>query len=140
MGQYVVAGEVYKDGTVKVNGQVVATDAITAGRQNISGSTKVTTNGTTFYRRPPSVSFVSSPLSAYVVMKNGVFQFAILASCGNPVSAHPKLPTPTHKPTPTPTRKPTPTYKPLPTPTHKPYPTPTPICTPTPYVPYPSHW
>jgi hypothetical protein len=144
MGQFAVAGEVYKDGTVKVNGQVVATGATTAGRLSIPGSTKVTSNGTTFYKRPPSVSFVSSPLSAYVVMKNGVFQFAILASCGNPVTAHPKLPTPTRKPTPMPTRKPTPTptRKPYPTPTNKPYPTPTPTCTPTPtpYVTYPSHW
>jgi hypothetical protein len=137
MSQYAVAGEVYRDGTVKVNGRVVATDAWTAGRLNISGSTKVTYAGTTFYKRQPRVSFVSSPLAAYVVMKNGVFQFAVLASCGNPVIAHAKpAPVPTHKPTPIPT------HKPLPTPTRKPYPTyppkptyapkPTPTCTPTP--------
>src|SRR6185437_13986826 len=64
MGQYAVAGEVYRDGTVKVDGKVVATDAWTAGRENISGSTKVTYAGTTFYKRRPAVSFVSSPLSA----------------------------------------------------------------------------
>src|SRR6185437_10332024 len=106
MDSYTVAGNVYKDGNVKVNGKIVATHAWTAGRQNIAGSTKITYAGTTFYKRQPSVSFVSNPLAAYVVMKNGVFQFAILASCGNPVSARPVIPTPTHKPTPTPTQIP----------------------------------
>jgi len=119
MSQYVVAGEVYIDsannGSVEVNGKVVATNVWTAGRQ--AGGTKIISDGTTFYRRHPAVSFESNPLSAYVVMKNGVFQFAVLSSCGNPVAGTPKkqpTPTPTKKPTPKPTRKPTPTATPTP--------------------------
>lgn len=83
-----VAGQVTKSGDVVVNGQVVATNAITAGRSYIAGSTKAQVGDTIFYTRSPSVSFLNDQLSAYVVMNNGVFQFAVLSSCGNPVSAH----------------------------------------------------
>jgi hypothetical protein len=92
LGTTAVAGQVSKSGVVTVQGKIVATGAVTAGRQNIAGSTKVTYSGTTFYTRPPEVSFASSPLQAFVVMKNGVFSFAILASCGNPVIAKPAKP------------------------------------------------
>lgn len=87
-----VAGYVTKSGDVYAGSTLVATGAVTAGRQNISGSTKVTYGGTTFYTRKPSVSFRNDQLSAMVSMKNGVFQFAILNSCGNPVKATPKKP------------------------------------------------
>ncbi|HSW65617.1 MAG TPA: hypothetical protein VLI54_00570 [Bacillota bacterium] len=95
-----VAGRVYKDGTVKVGDTTVATAAITAGRENISGSTKVVSAGTTFYKRPPSVSFRVDSIAAYVVMANGQFKFAILAACGNPVTATavPKAATPAPTP------------------------------------------
>lgn len=89
MGDTAVAGSVTKSGTVLVGSKVVAKNALTGGRQNIAGSTKVTKNGVTFYTRTPSVSFQSSSLPAFVVMKDGVFQFAILAACGNPVKATP---------------------------------------------------
>jgi len=104
-------GTVTKDGTVKVNadvqqngqtefhsGDVVATGAITAGRLNMAGSTKVTNGSTTFYVRTPNISFTKDSLDAFVVMKNGVFQFAILSSCGNPVVAKPVQPKPAPKP------------------------------------------
>jgi len=68
---------------------LVATDAVTAGRQFMPGSTKYSTSGTVFYTRPPSVSFQSSSLPAFVVMKDGRFSYAIVASCGNPVKATP---------------------------------------------------
>jgi uncharacterized repeat protein (TIGR01451 family) len=87
-----VAGTVTKSGDVIVNGEVVATGAVTAGRSFITGSTKVSYGGTTFYTRAPSVSFVSNSLSAYVIMVNGKFSHAVLASCGNPVNATPKTP------------------------------------------------
>lgn len=85
-------GSVTKGGDVMLNGKVVATNALTAGRQNIAGSTKHVNNGTVFYTRPPKVSFLNDSLSAYVVMVNGQFKFAVLLSCGNPVSATPKTP------------------------------------------------
>ncbi len=84
-----VAGRVTKDGNVFIDGQprAVATDAITAGRHDIPGSTQVSFQGTTFFKRPPSVSFQQDSLPAFVSMNNGRFQFAIIASCGNPVRA-----------------------------------------------------
>jgi hypothetical protein len=103
-----VGGQVTKDGQVFVGGKVVATNALTAGRLNMPGSTQVTKNGVTFYVRPPSVSFAASSLNAFVVMNNGKFLFAILSSCGNPVAATPVTPTPTPVPKPTPTPTPTP--------------------------------
>jgi|GEM_PF-589283 len=84
-----VAGRVYKDGRVTVNNVVVATGARTAGRENISGSTKIVSGGATFYTRAPSVSFNPNYINAFVVMKDGQFNFAILGACGNPVSATP---------------------------------------------------
>jgi hypothetical protein len=68
---------------------LVATNAMTAGRQFMPGSTKYSNGGTTFYMRPPSVSFQSSSLPAFVVMDNSRFSYAIITSCGNPVKATP---------------------------------------------------
>ncbi len=93
MDKYAVSGYVTRDGNVHANGQVVATNAYTAGRHYLSGSTKHVVSGTTFYTRPTSISFVTqSSFKAYVVMKDGKFDYAILARCGNPVHAKPKLP------------------------------------------------
>lgn len=84
------SGTVYKNGEVRLaDGKLVATSAMTAGCQNISGSNTVSDGYMTFYTRPTSVSFASSALHAYVVMKNGQFAYAILTSCGNPVKATP---------------------------------------------------
>jgi hypothetical protein len=85
------------------------------------GSTKVNHQGAVFYKRPPAVSFAQSSLPALVSMKDGHFQFAIIASCGNPVSAAPTpqphvavgqakvVSKPPHKPQPQPTAMPAPT-------------------------------
>jgi hypothetical protein len=89
MDSSATSGTVTRSGRVMVNGKTVATNAITAGRQNMSGSQRVHSGNTTFFRRPPSVSFAQSSLPAFVVMNNGRFQFAIIASCGNPVTATP---------------------------------------------------
>jgi uncharacterized repeat protein (TIGR01451 family) len=88
----VVSGYVTKTGDVYAGNTLVATGAVTAGRQNMTGSTAVKYGATTFYTRTPSVSFQDSELGALVNMKNGVFQSAILVSCGNPVKATPKKP------------------------------------------------
>lgn len=89
--QFAHAGTVQKNGNVLVDGKIVATNARTAGRMYIPGSTKVTYQGTTFYTRTPSVSFLNNSLDAFVIMQNGSFSYAILASCGNPVIAHPNI-------------------------------------------------
>lgn len=90
MTGHAVVGQVTDKNTVIVNGKTVATNAMTAGRQNIAGSTRSSCGNFPFFMRPPSVSFASSPLSAFVMMdSNNQFDFAILNSCGNPVMATP---------------------------------------------------
>ncbi len=90
-------GEVHKDGKVTVGGETVATNAMSIGRQNIfSGSATKSIAGKTYYNTPPSSSFASASIVAYVFFdQNGQFKSAILTSCGNPVSGNP-----TPKPTP----------------------------------------
>lgn len=89
--QYARKGHITKGGRVVVDGKTVATDALTAGRQHMPGSKKVTKNGVTFYTRSPSVSFTQNKLDALVIMKNDKFQYAVLTSCGNPVKATPVI-------------------------------------------------
>ena len=94
-----VVGRVTKSGNVFVDGKskAVATNAMTGGQQYMPGSTRVDHQGAVFYKRTPSVSFQQNSLPAFVVMKNGQFQFAIIASCGNAVSAKPTAqPKPVH--------------------------------------------
>lgn len=139
IGSTAVAGIVNRDGNVTVNGRVVATGAMTAGRQNISGSTPISAGDTQFYKRSPSVSFKTDRLKAFVVMRDSNsmnnsggasgdrdnsqgkrFAFAIIASCGNPVTAQPKTP-----PQPAPA-KPVAKTKPQPQPAPQPAPAPQP--------------
>ncbi len=92
IGKTAVAGSVTKSGDVYVGNTLVATNAWTAGREDIAGSTKVTLkNGFTFYERQPKISFQNNSLTAYVVMQNGQFKFALLSACGNPIKAIPKV-------------------------------------------------
>jgi soluble cytochrome b562 len=109
MSKYAVEGKVTEGGRVVVNGEEVATNAITAGRQNMEGSQAATANGVTFYKRSPSVSFQSSSLPAFVVIKDGQFKYAVIGSCGNPVMATPVVrpkPAPAAAVSPTPTPPP----------------------------------
>src|SRR5207244_431067 len=57
IGSTAIAGQVTRGGDVIVNGRIVATNAETAGRQNMPGSTPIIAGGVRFFRRPPSVSF-----------------------------------------------------------------------------------
>jgi hypothetical protein len=122
-----VAGRVTKDGNVFVDGQsrAVASNAVTGGRQNIAGSKQVTSQGATFFVRPPSVSFQQSSLPAFVSMKNGQFQFAVIASCGNAVRAAPAKPPTTAVAPAKPVSQPQTQAKPAPKPTSAPAPAPT---------------
>lgn len=104
-----VDGSVTKDGKVIVNGKTVATGAKSIGRQNMPGSAPE--NGV--YIRPTSTSFKSSSLEAFVYMKDGQFEWAVIKSCGNAVTATP-VPKPKPKPVPVTPAKPTPTPQPVP--------------------------
>lgn len=93
IGQTAVQGTAFRNGDIKVNGKVVATAAITAARLRVTAQDKkVTVDGSTFFTRHLSASWSHDSAPAYVVMKNGVFQYAILASCGNPLVATPVKP------------------------------------------------
>lgn len=106
-----IDGDVYT-GTPGGSHILVATNALTGGRTNPYGdlSTPEFYGHTHFFVRPPHVSFENENLKAFVVVKDGVFQFAILVSCSNPIKATPvqppKPPTPTPTPTPAPAPKP----------------------------------
>lgn len=132
IGATAVKGIVYKDGTVKVNGKLVATKARTAARkQVVKTDIKRTSGSNVFYTRYLTAGWSHTSGSAYVVMKNGVFDYAVLASCGNPIVATAIKP----KPTPVATPPTTSTTTPSPTPTPPPS---TPIETPPETTPTPT--
>lgn len=104
-------GTVTKDGRIIVNGKTVAIGAKSIGRQKIGES--VPQNGV--WLRSTQTSFKSPSLEAFVSIKDGEFQWAVIKSCGNITIA-----TPVPKPKPVTPAKPTP----VPTPTPQPAPTP----------------
>lgn len=112
-----VDGTVFKDGRVEVGGRTVAVNARSVGRNFVAGSTQ----SGSVWERPTSSVFLSDSIPAFVHMEGGVFRYAVIKSCGNPVRA-----TATTKPTPTPTATPRPTSTPTPSVTPTPTPTPTP--------------
>lgn len=90
----VVTGTITRSGDLYVGSKLVGTNAITAGRDYIAGSTKVTNNGFTFYERTPAIGFASGvqSLTAYIFMQNGQVKFAIMSACGNPIHVTPTPP------------------------------------------------
>lgn len=96
----VVQGQSFKDGTVRVNGKVVATNAKSIGRQPIPGSRPISIAGKTYYETPNSAAFVTDGLPTMVALDaQGNFKYAVISGCGNPIYATPTPPTPP-KPTP----------------------------------------
>lgn len=82
-----VIGTISVDGTVKVNGKVVATNALTFGRINRTGSDKVVNTASgTFYQHTMSDGGFTTTVEAYVFLTpDGIFKNAIIRTCGNPV-------------------------------------------------------
>ena len=81
-------GYVHPNGTVTVDGKVVATDAYTVGRHASLGGNKVNAGGTIVYE---GADRLKSSLSAFVFFNaDGSFKSAVLKVCGNPVRATPK--------------------------------------------------
>lgn len=80
-------GYVHTNGTVTVDGKVVATNAYTVGRSGSLGGKKVNANGHTVYE---GADRLKSTLSAFVFFNSdGTFKSAVLRVCGNPVKAKP---------------------------------------------------
>ncbi len=87
MSSKVVDGYVYDDNTVKLaDGQLVGTNAWSYGRFKICDNDIKVGD---LWKRHPECSFASSKLAAWIYMKDGVFQWAVLKSCGNSVVATP---------------------------------------------------
>lgn len=95
----VVQGQSFKDGTVRVNGRVVATGAQSIGREAIPGSRPITIAGKTYYETPNSAAFKTDGLPTLVALDaQGNFKYAIISGCGNPVYAKPVPPKTPEKP------------------------------------------
>lgn len=97
-----VDGVVWKDGRVtlgtKGQGQLVATNAVTAGRWNNPTSDMSRIPGTDRAYRMSTSHFVDDGQIAFIKMVNGKFTFAVIKTCGNPVTAKAIAPAPTPKP------------------------------------------
>lgn len=99
----VVQGQSFKDGTVRVNGRVVATNAKSIGRQPLAGSRPISIGGKTYYESSNGTAFASDSLPTMVALDaQGNFKYAIINACGNPIYATPVPPTPPTPPKPTP--------------------------------------
>jgi uncharacterized repeat protein (TIGR01451 family) len=81
-----VMGSVTRDNKVIYNGKQVANNAYTFGRSYMPGSSQIDGGA---YMRQPSVSFRSSSIPAIICMDHGIFKWAVLTTCGNPVTANP---------------------------------------------------
>jgi len=96
--RYARPGTAYKDGRIVVDGQVVATNARSIGRQAaLQGSGYFSQNigGTTYYGNSNARAFVGNSIPVNVLFNSkGVMEFAVLTSCGNPETG--TLVTPTY--------------------------------------------
>jgi uncharacterized repeat protein (TIGR01451 family) len=90
-------GRVTKSGEIWVSNTKVATGAVTAGRTKM-GNDEVKVPGANAWMRPPSRSFQSDSLEAFVKLNsNGEFVYGVILSCGNPVQAQHKIKSPPKK-------------------------------------------
>lgn len=88
-------GKAYKDGRLVVDGQVVATDIWSIGREAKSYSKAYKIGDTTYHRSLASDVFNRDSLDAFVAFNNrGQVAVAVLAACGNPMGG--KIVTPTY--------------------------------------------
>jgi uncharacterized repeat protein (TIGR01451 family) len=92
-------GVVWKDGRVTIGrDRVVATNAVTAGRwNNPTGDMRRIANTDRAYKMSTS-HFVDEGQIAYIKMVDGKFKFAVIRTCGNPVTATPVKQEPPAKP------------------------------------------
>lgn len=101
-----VDGVVWKDGRVTLGtrgaGKLVATNAVTAGRWNNPTSDMVRIPNTDRAYRMSTSHFVDDGQIAFVKIVNNKFAFAVIKTCGNPVTAKAVTPPTTPQPVATP--------------------------------------
>lgn len=89
-------GTAYKDGRVVVDGQVVATDARSIGREKKPYSTTRSiagVSGTQYYESRHQDVFVPDAIPIMVMFdQRGQYEFGVLTACANPVRATPVRP------------------------------------------------
>lgn len=80
-------GMALQNGTVVVDGQVVATNAWSIGRTQFSYTTPITISGRTYFKANDTQVLLQN-LPVMVMFNNqGQMQFAVMNACGNPVKA-----------------------------------------------------
>jgi hypothetical protein len=87
-------GTAYKDGRIVVDGQTVATDAASVGRDTWAGRKAIKIAGKTYYTSSTKTSFNANSIPVMVMFdKVGKMEFAALTACGNPITGKPQTPT-----------------------------------------------
>lgn len=88
------AGTINKNGTVVVNGQVVATNAWSIGRDAKPYSTPRKIGGKTYHSSYAKDVLNRDSLDVFVMFNSkGQPEFGIMAACGNPIGGNPVTPT-----------------------------------------------
>jgi len=91
-----VVGTAYKDGTIKVNGHIVATDIWSIGRNAKPYSEGKKIDGITYHKSKAQDVFARDSMPVFVWFDDkGSVETAILQPCGNPVGG--KTPTPEYE-------------------------------------------
>jgi len=85
-------GMAKQDGTVVVDGKVVATDAWSIGRQHFSYATPIDINGHTYYKANDTRVLLENLPVMVMFNSKGEMQFAVMNACGNPIKAHNVVP------------------------------------------------
>lgn len=82
-------GTAYKNGTIVVDGKVVATGADSLGRNKKTHSATVSIGNKAYYSDTNQNVFVPDSIPAMVMLNGEQFEFAALTACGNPLHGTP---------------------------------------------------
>jgi len=80
-------GTAFKNGTIVVNGRMVATNSKSIGRSKKAHSTPKMIAGTTYWEDTAQNVFLSNSIPVWVLFNaQGAMQFAVMGNCGNPTN------------------------------------------------------
>jgi PKD repeat protein len=83
---YARPGMAYQNGTIVVDGRVVATNVTSLGRDHFSYASPLNIGGHTYYSSADTQVLLSN-IPVYVLFNaQGVMQFAVMTECGNPAT------------------------------------------------------
>jgi PKD domain len=81
-------GMAYQNGTIVVDGQTVATNAWSIGRQHFSYATSYKIGGTTYYKAYDKQVLLQNLPVMVMFNSKGQMQFAVMNACGNPAKGN----------------------------------------------------